>query len=187
MIHAIGVLIRARLLIARNTFWRGKISRKIGVLALLALVAFGAYGLYWFMSATVGFLTSQPFFRTLELAANQDTSLGLPAHVTRADVQPYLEALPSQILFVALALLILTSFTTVLTSLYLSGDTDMLLVAPVPMRAVFVVKFFGGLIVPYVLIFFLLGPALLGYGQGMGFGAAFFVSAVVVLALLPLL
>ena len=95
MIHAIGVLIRARLLIARNTFWRGKISRKIGVLALLALVAFGAYGLYWFMSATVRFLTSQPFFRTLELAAKQDPSLGLPALVTRADIQPYLDALPN--------------------------------------------------------------------------------------------
>ncbi len=187
MIHAIGVLIRARLLIARNTFWRGKISRKIGVLALLALVAFGAYGLYWFMSATVRFLTSQPFFRTLELAAKQDPSLGLPAHVTRADVQPYLEALPSQILFVAQALLILTSFTTVLTSLYLSGDTDMLLVAPVPMRAVFVVKFFGGLIVPYIMLFGLLGPALLGYGQGMGYGAPFFVAATLTLALLPLL
>jgi len=187
MIHAIGVLIRARLLIARNTFWRGKISRKIGVLALLALVAFGAYGLYWFMSATVGFLTSQPFFRTLELAAKQDPSLGLPAHVTRADVQPYLEALPSQILFVALALLILTSFTTVLTSLYLSGDTDMLLVAPIPMRAVFVVKFFGGLIVPYIMLFGLLGPALLGYGQGMRYGASFFVAATLALALLPLL
>src|SRR5436190_420931 len=106
MTHAIGVLIRARLLIARNTFWRGKISRKIGVLVLLALVAFGAYGLYWFMSATVRFLTSQPFFRTLELAAKQDP---------------------------------------------------------------------------------LLGPALLGYGQGMGYGASFFVAATLVLALLPLL
>src|SRR6185295_9808620 len=73
------------------------------------------------------------------------------------------------------------------TSLYLSGDTDMLLVAPVPMRAVFVVKFFGGLIVPYILLFGLLGPALFGYGQGLGYGAAFFVMAILVLALLPLL
>jgi ABC-2 type transport system permease protein len=75
----------------------------------------------------------------------------------------------------------------VLTSLYLSGDTDMLLAAPVPMRAVFVVKFFGGLIVPYVLLFGLLGPALLGYGQGLGYGPAFYVTAVLALALLPLL
>jgi ABC-2 type transport system permease protein len=187
MIHAITVLIRARLLIARNTFWRGKIGRKIGLLALLALLAFGAYGLYWVMGAALRFFTSQQFFRLLERAASRDPSLGLPTQVTRADVQLYLDALPSQVLFFALVVLILTSFTTVLTSLYLSGDTDMLLAAPVPMRAVFVVKFFGGLIVPYVLLFGLLGPALLGYGQGLGYGPAFYVAAVLALALLPLL
>jgi ABC-2 type transport system permease protein len=187
MIHAIGVLIRARLLIARNTFWRGKLTRKIGALALLALLAFAAYGLYWFMQAVVRYLTGPRFFSALELAARRDPSLGLPAQITRADVQPYLDALPSQALFAALALMILTSFSTVLTSLYLSGDIDMLLVAPVPMRAVFVVKFFGGLIVPYVVLFGLLGPALVGYGRGLGYGAAFFVVAALALLLLPLL
>jgi ABC-2 type transport system permease protein len=187
MIHAIGVLLRARLQIARNTFWRGKLSRKIGVVALLALLAFAAYGLYWFMQAVVRFLSSPRFLRALELAAQRNSELGLPAQITPADVQPYLDALPSQALFVALALMVLTSFSTVLTSLYLSGDTDMLLVAPVPMRAVFVVKFFGGLVVPYIMLFGLLGPALLGYGQGLGYGAAFFATAVAVLLLLPLL
>jgi ABC-2 type transport system permease protein len=187
MFHAIGVLVRARLLIARNTFWRGKLGRKIGLVALLAVLAFSAYGLYWLMSAAVRFFTGQRFFRILEAAARRDPSLGLPAQVTRADVQPYLDALPSQALFVALVVLILTSFTTVLTSLYLSGDTDMLLAAPVPMRAVFVVKFFGGLIVPYILLFGLLGPALLGYGQGLGYGPVYYVAAVLTLSLLPLL
>jgi ABC-2 type transport system permease protein len=187
MLHAIGVLVRARLLIARNSFWRGKLRRKIGLLALLALLAFGAYGLYWLMGAAVRFFTSPFFFRALADAARRDPTLGLPAQITRADIQPYLDALPSQALFLALAVLVLTSFTTVLTSLYLSGDTDMLLAAPVPMRAVFVVKFFGGLIVPYALLFGLLGPALFGYGQGLGYGAAFYITAVLVLALLPLL
>src|SRR5262245_21143551 len=187
MVHAIGVLVRARLLIARNTFWRGKAGHKIRLLVLLALLAFGAYGLYWVMRAAVRFFTSQRFFRLLEAAAQQDPSLGLPAHITRADVQPYLDALPSQALFLALIVLIMTSFTTVLTSLYLSGDTDMLLAAPVPMRAVFVVKFFGGLIVPYILLFGLLGPALVGYGQGLGYGPAFYIATVLALALLPLL
>jgi ABC-2 type transport system permease protein len=185
--NAIIVIARARLLIARNTFWRGKLSRKIGLLSLLILLAFGAYGVYWVMGAAVRTFTSQRFFRLIEAAARRDPSLGLPTHVTRADVQPYLDALPSQALFLALVVLILTSFTTVLTSLYLSGDTDMLLAAPVPMRAVFVVKFFGGLILPYVLLFGLLGPALIGYGQGLGYGPAFYVGTVLALALLPLL
>jgi ABC-2 type transport system permease protein len=187
MFHAIGVLVRARLLIARNSFWRGKAARKIGLLALLALLAFGAYGLYWLMSAAVRFFSSPRFLRALADAARQDPSLGLPAQITRADIQPYLDALPSQVLFLALVMLVLTSFTTVLTSLYLSGDTDMLLAAPVPMRAVFIVKFFGGLLLPYILLFGLLGPALLGYGQGLGYGAPFFATTVLVLALLPLL
>ncbi|MFL5806191.1 MAG: putative ABC transporter permease subunit [Roseiflexaceae bacterium] len=187
MLHAIGVLVRARLLIARNSFWRGKLRRKIGLLALLALLAFGAYGLYWLMGAAVRFFTSPFFLRTLADAARRDPTLDLPTQITRADIQPYLDALPSQALFLALVVLVLTSFTTVLTSLYLSGDTDMLLAAPVPMRAVFVVKFFGGLMVPYILLFGLLGPALFGYGQGLGYGPAFYVAAVLVLALLPLL
>jgi ABC-2 type transport system permease protein len=128
------------------------------------------------MGGVVGWITSPGFAATLK------RKLGVTT-----DVMPYLLALPSLALFGALVLMILTSFTTVLTSLYLSGDTDMLLVAPVPMRAVFIVKFFGGLIVPYILLFGLLGPALIGYGQGMRFGAAFFVVAVAVLALMPLL
>jgi ABC-2 type transport system permease protein len=187
MFHAIGVLVRARLLIARNSFWRGKAARKIGLLALLVVLAFGAYGVYWLMSAAVRFFSSPRFLRALADAARQDPSLGLPTQITRADIQPYLDALPSQVLFLALVMLVLTSFTTVLTSLYLSGDTDMLLAAPVPMRAVFIVKFFSGLLLPYILLFGLLGPALLGYGQGLGYGAPFFATTVLVLALLPLL
>jgi ABC-2 type transport system permease protein len=166
--------------IFRNTFWRSKIGRKI--LVILAVVGLGAaaYALYRLTLNIVKGLTSQGFADFLERAARSMPDLSL-------DVQLYLLALPSAVLFFALALMVLTSFTTVLSSLYLSGDMDMLLAAPVPMRAVFVVKFFGGLLVPYLLLFFLLGPFLLGFGQGLGWGAAFFVTAFVVLLLLPLL
>jgi ABC-2 type transport system permease protein len=182
MLHAIRVLVRARLLIARNTFWRGKIGRKVLLIVLAVGLVFAAYGIYWLMRSAVSWINSPRFAAALVEAARANPGLSIPT-----DVSPYLLALPSLVLFFALVLMILTSFTTVLSSLYLSGDLDMLLVAPVPMRAVFIVKFFGGLIVPYALLFFLLGPALVGYGVGMGFGAAFFVVAVLVLALLPLL
>ena len=185
MLNAIGVLVRTRFLIARNTFWRGKIGRKI--LVILARAGAGrsrAYGLYWLTQAIVR-AADQPAISRDFWRAPRDAP-GLP-QASAVDVQPYLLALPSAVLFFALVLLVLTSFTTVLSSLYLSGDMDMLLAAPVPMRAVFVVKFFGGLLVPYLLLFFLLGPFLLGFGQGLGWGAAFFVTAVVVLLLLPLL
>ena len=180
--HAIGVLVRARMLIARNTFWRGTIGRKVALVLLVVGLAFAAYGLYWLTGAAVQAITSPYLVALLERAAREAPEASIPT-----DFMPYLLALPSMALFGALVLLILTSFTTILTSLYLSGDLDLLLVAPVPMRAVFVVKFFSGLIVPYLLLFFLLGPMLLGYGQGLGFGLPFFVAAVLVLLLLPLL
>jgi ABC-2 type transport system permease protein len=184
MLNAIGVLVRTRFLIARNTFWRGKIGRKaLLILAALALSA-AAYGLYRLTLVIVAGLTSQRFADFLARAAR--SASGLPPGFS-LEVRDYLLALPSAVLFFTLVVLVLTSFTTVLSSLYLSGDMDLLLAAPVPMRAVFVVKFFGGLLAPYLLLFFLLGPFLLGFGQGLGWGAAFFIVALAVLLLLPLL
>lgn len=51
-----------------------------------------------------------------------------------------------------------------------SGDLGTLIVALAPMRAVFVMKFFGRLREACVLMLVLLPPALVGYGQGIGFG-----------------
>src|SRR4051812_35891661 len=180
MIHAIGVLMRMQFMIARNTFWRGKIGRKL--MLLLAVLVLGAapFGLYRLTQTIVRGMTGPDFAEFLAIAARSVPGLSL-------DVRLYLLAVPSAVLFFALALMVLTSFTTVLSSLYLSGDMDMLLAAPVSMRAVFVVKFFGGLLVPYLMLFFLIGPFLLGFGHGLGWGAAFFLAAFVVLLLLPLL
>ncbi|NJO81781.1 MAG: hypothetical protein HC828_02730 [Blastochloris sp.] len=182
MLNAVFVLARARFLITRNTFWRGKIGRKISLLIVSGFVVFIAFLLYNFMQWSVSGLTSPRFVEMLQEAAREQPELGIPT-----DFAPFLEALPSVALFSALLFLIFTSFGSVLSSLYLSGDMDTLLVAPVPMRAVFIVKFFDGLVIPYALLFFLLGPALLGYGQGMGFGWPFIVVAIVVLGLFPLL
>src|SRR5215212_157246 len=180
MINAIRVLVGMQFVIFRNTFWRSKISRKI--MLIVAVLGLGAatYALYRLTTNIVRWLTGPDFAELLASAAR-----GMPG--LSQDVRMYLLAVPSAVLFFALALMVLTSFTTVLSSLYLSGDMDMLLAAPVPMRAVFVVKFFGGLLVPYLLLFFLLGPFLLGFGQGLGWGGAFVVTAFIVLLLLPLL
>ncbi len=182
MFQAIGVLARARLQIFRNTFWRGKLISKIGMLVLVVGAGFGVWLIYTLARGAVGLLTSDQFLEILATAARESPEAGLPT-----DFRPYLDSLPSIALFGVLVLLIFTSFSTVLSSLYLSGDLDMLVVAPVPMRAVFIVKLFGGLLVPYLLLFVLLAPALLGYGQALGYGALFFVTAIVVLALFPLL
>lgn len=180
VLSAVGVLLRARLLIAKNTYWRGKAGRKIGLLIFVAVIGFAGWGLFWLTRGAVRVITSPEFTETLARAARQTPNLP-------RDFRPYLLSLPSLLFFMALLLLIFTSFSSVLAALYLSGDIDMLVVAPVPMRSVFVVKFFSGLLVPYCLLFLLLGPALLGYGQGMRFGPAFFAAAIVTLVLFPLL
>lgn len=180
MVNAVFVITRARLLIARNTFWRGKLSAKIGLIAAVALIGLGAFGLYSFVRFLTGFLTSADF--TAAMAKLAAEAPDLPT-----DLRPYLLAVPSTALLGALLLLVLSSFSSLLSSLYLSGDMDLLLVAPVPMRAVFVVKFFDGLIGQYLILAALLGPVLIGFGQGMGYGPLYLICAVLVLLLLPLL
>lgn len=180
MLNAIWVLTRARLQILRNSIWRGRLAGKLGALALIVLIAFGAFGLYSFTRFVVRVLRSPDFMEVLREAAAQNPELP-------SDPAALLAAVPSLVLLGALALLVFSSFSSLLSSLFLSGDMDMLLAAPVPMRAVFVVKFFGGLVTQYLLLLALLGPILIGYGQGMGYGPLYHFCAVLALLLTPLL
>ncbi len=180
MLNALWVLARARLQIVRNTFWRGKLRRKFVSLVLVALLGLGSFGLYGFTRFVVGAMRDPEVADLLREAATQTP--GLPTAMA-----PFLAALPSAVLLGALAMLVFSSFSSLLSSLYLSGDLDMLLVAPVPMRAVFSVKFFGGLLSQYGILFALLAPVLIGYGQGLGYGPLYHLCTALVLLLLPLL
>jgi ABC-2 type transport system permease protein len=180
MINALFVLTYARLQVARNSFWRGGFGRKFSAVAILTLLGLAAVGIYNVTRFIVAALSGPGFAAALAEAAAQTP--GLPT-----DLAPYLAAVPSAVLFGALLMLILSSFSSLLNALYLSGDIDMLLVAPVPMRAVFTLKFFSGLSTQYLLLGALLMPMLIGYGHGLGYGALYTLSVVLVLALLPLL
>ncbi|WP_161569291.1 putative ABC transporter permease subunit [Candidatus Oscillochloris fontis] len=180
MLNAIWVLTRTRLIITRNEIWRGSLRRKIGWIVLLCLLVLGSFGIYSFVSVVVWALSSPEFQTALQEMARENPDLP-------SDFRPYLHALPGLVLLGTLLMLLLSSFSSLLSSLYLSGDMDMLLVAPVPMRAVFSVKFFGGLITQYLILFALIGPVLLGYGQGLGYGPLYFVCAGIILLCMPLL
>ncbi len=182
MISSIRVLARAQLRITLNTFWRGKLTHKIGIMFLLGLGVFGAWLLHAFMGGAVRLITNPRFLDALERASRDMPEAGIPT-----DIRPFLVALPGMALFATLVMLLFTSFGAILSSLYLSGDMDLLLVAPVPMRAVFVVKIFSALTIPYLVLVVLVGPVLAGYGQGMAYGPAFFVTSVLVLLIYPLL
>ena len=108
MLHAISVLVRMQFVIARNTFWRGKIGRKILLILTVLGLSAAAFGLYRLTQLIVEALTSQSFAELLVRAARTIPGLSL-------DVQLYLLALPSAVLFLALVLMVLTSFTTVLS------------------------------------------------------------------------
>jgi ABC-2 type transport system permease protein len=160
--------------VTRNTFWRGTIARKLtSLLAVLALAGI-SYGLYRFSR----FLVS-----ILQLVAREQPQLLQQL----GDLDRIFAAVPSLALISFSLPLLLTSISFALSTLYLANDLDTLLVTPVPTRAVFLARFLEGISSTYILLFGLLAPALIGYGQALGYGAGFYVALLVVLALLPLL
>lgn len=169
-------ILRSRWHVARNTFWRGKLIRKIalvlGVIVLLAL----SYGLYQL---------SRLIVRGLRFLAMRPETQDLIAQLGNLD--RIFAAVPSLVLITFTVPLLLTSVGFALSTLYLARDLDPLLVTPVPVRSVFLARFIEGLGSTYLLLFVLLLPALIGYGQAIGYGWGFFLAAVLVLLLLPLL
>ncbi|MBU0495390.1 MAG: hypothetical protein KKA73_12170 [Chloroflexi bacterium] len=82
-------------------------------------------------------------------------------------------------------LLFTSSFATALGELYLTSDLELLLAAPVPMRAVFTAKFVQTLVSSYGIWFFLGLPAFLGLGTGAGYHWLYFVCLVPVFVAVP--
>ncbi|MBI4750601.1 MAG: hypothetical protein HY774_19120 [Acidobacteria bacterium] len=189
MFNAIWVIFHMRLLVARNTFWRGGLGRKAGAVFVIAISLVGAVTAFWVSKSVIGLtvkaLHNPHFDAVLERTATRGPVELQP--ITSLDILMALEALPSGIFFFVLVLLLLTSVVSILSALYLSGDMEMLLVAPVPMRAVFVIKFFSGLQMSYLLLTIFLLPLAWGYGVGMDFGWLYFVVTPLVVYSIPLL
>ncbi len=186
--QALSVLFASRLRILRNSWLYDRHGKRVGILRrvfLPLLLVAGLVPLMFFsFFASFGLtstLSDPEFVQVLnEILAEQQ--LGLPT-----DVERYLQVLPSLGFFVALLLLIFSGFASMLNGLYLSNDMDMLIVAPIPSRAVFIYKFFGALGTQYGLLFVLLLPALIGFGFGMAYGPIYYLMLLPVLLLLPLL
>ena len=95
--------------------------------------------------------------------------------------------LPGLILTVPAVLLLAVAFGVALGSLFLSGDLEVLMVAPVDRRAVLAAKLLDGLAWYYALLAVAALPALVTYGSGLGYGAVYYVLTVVCLLAVPLL
>jgi ABC-2 type transport system permease protein len=167
---------RARWQIARNTFWRGKLIRKLlTVLVLMILLAI-SYGLYRVSGFVVG---------GLQALAREPETRELIAQLGSLD--RIFAAVPSLALGTFALPMLLSSVSFALSTLYFARDLDTLLVTPVPVRSVFLARFLEGLGATYLMLFVLLLPALAGYGQALGYGIGFYVVLLLVLLLLPLL
>jgi len=169
-----AVILRSRWQIARNSWWRGKLWRKVVGVVMLALTLLFSYGLYRVSGWTV---------RGILVLEREEPEL----LAQLGDFQRVLAAVPSLALTTAAVPLLVSSISFALGTLYLARDLDLLLVSPVARRAVFLARFVEGLVPIYLMLFVLLLPALAGYGLAVGYGGAYAAVLPLVLLLLPLL
>jgi hypothetical protein len=161
-------LLRMRMVIFISGFRRSRLRRKIGLI-FLGILILGGFALVfagsWFLLR---------FLRSPDLKA------------ILVNVTPILESVPVLILAGAFLGILLTSFGVLLQALYLAGDMDFLLSAPVPVRAVFITKLLQA-ILPNLGLIGLFGlPVLYGLGVSGGYNILYFPLVIVVLVSLAL-
>lgn len=98
-----------------------------------------------------------------------------------------LGAFPGVLFTGVLALMIVWDFRTMLTSLYLSGDLERLMVAPIDSRAVFIAKLLRGIRWNFLTIGAGAGIALIVYGSRLNLGLGYYILCALVLICIPLL
>ncbi len=165
---SVGKLLRLQVVIFISRFRRASAWGKIGWV-LLGLLMLGALG--------VGFFISWLLLRFVN-------SPELAEYV--GDLRPFLDLVPVGILGVAFAGVLLTSFGLLLQALYLAGDMDFLLTAPLPLRAVFLAKLLQAILPNFSLICLFSLPVLWGLGAARGFNLLYYPLVLALLAAVAL-
>jgi hypothetical protein len=161
-------LLRLELLITWNSFWRAKLRRKIGLIAL---------GVVFIMF--LGFIV----FLSISLLAGLRSPM--LAEII-GDTAPLLDSFPVFMLSAAASGILLTSFGVMLQALYLSGDMDFLMSAPIPVRSIFVAKLLQGILPNFAILCLFTLPLLFGLGISGGYSLFFYPLALLVLIALTL-
>jgi ABC-2 type transport system permease protein len=152
-----------------NGFRRGKFRTKFfTVFGLVALVVFAGL-LFWGSWMLLGFLRSPQLVK-----------------YTGVDSAPFLDSIPVAVFTVMFIGILLTSFGVLLQALYLSGDMDFLLVAPVPIRAVFFTKLLQAVLPNFSLMLLFGLPLLYGLGASRNYNFLFYPLVPLVMAALTL-
>jgi ABC-2 type transport system permease protein len=173
LIRHVWKLLRLQLAITWSTFRAARLRRKFGtiIVALLILIFAGAvFAGSWLLLGAL---------RSPELAQ-------ILAEQNQPSLTPFLETVPVLILAGSFLGILLTSFGVLLSALYLSGDLDFLMAAPVPIRAVFVAKQLQAILPNFGFIALFGLPVLFGLGASGGYNFLYYPMVVIVLALLAL-
>lgn len=161
-------LLRLQLLIWFNGFRRGKTRTRIAHIVSGAFLVALVVGVFFVSRVILGFIRSEELQRLVP---------GLP---------DLTGSLPVMFMGVAFLTILLTSFGLLLQALYLSGDMDFLLAAPVPMRAVFLSKLLQAILPNLALISLLALPVLFGLGSAEGFSPLYYPLVILLLIALAL-
>ncbi len=166
---AVLKLLRLRFQITFNSFRHAKTKTRIwtviGLFGLMALAAF----IFWISWLVLGFL------RSPELA-----------EYVGSNVTVFLQAVPALILTALFLGILLTSFGVLLQALYLSGDMDFLLAAPVPIRAVFIAKLLQAVLPNFGLAALFGLPILYGLGASAGYNFLYFPLVLIIMVVLTM-
>jgi hypothetical protein len=166
-------LLRLQIAMTISAFRAGRLRRKIGMVLIgLVVLAFAVFIfiLSWLL---LGLLRSPELAQFLS-----ENNLGT--------VDVFLGAIPVLILAGSFLAILLTSFGVLLQGLYLAGDMEFLLCAPVPARAVFITKMLQAILPNFGLISLFSLPVLFGLGASGGYNLLYYPLVVVVLGMLAL-
>jgi ABC-2 type transport system permease protein len=161
-------LLHMRLVIFISGFRRSRLRRKIAMVFLGLLILGGfilVFTVSWFLLR---------FLRGPELRS------------IVGSVTPILDSVPVIILAGAFLGILLTSFGVLLQALYLAGDMDFLLSAPIPPRAIFIAKLLQAILPNLGLISLFSLPVLFGLGASGGYNILYYPLVLIVLVSLAL-
>ena len=161
-------LLRLRVVIFFNSFRRASARKKAGsIFAMIGITAFLGFILFISISFLKGMQSPE---------------------LTRfvGDTTAFLESIPSMLMSVAAIGILLTSFGVLLQALYLMGDMDFLMSAPLPVRSVFIAKLVQAILPNFGMICLFTLPILFGLGISSGYNLSYYPMVVLVLALISL-
>jgi ABC-2 type transport system permease protein len=159
-------LLRLRVVIMVNGFRRAKIGVKIGYIA-----------------ATLGFLALLAFILFISISLLMLLrSPQLPSEF--GDITPLLADFPTVLVTVSAIGILLTSFSVLLQALYLSGDMDFLMSAPIPIRSVFISKLIQAVLPNFGMMALFTLPILFGLGFSGGYNLLYYPFVIIVLVMI---